>query len=462
VAASGVALGGPGTARLGVERAELPGGTLTPTTAPLVFDTLTVQGVTGSITWDAHAFGVPETAFRLAGFAGGVEVAELRVDRADLLVHGRTGAVPVHVDRIVVPALDVGSEGWRVPGGTLSGVEARWERVRATVHTAQLGQDGTVRLEGTEAWTRVNAQRQLDLPPVAQDHAPVWLGGQFQGTEPYFGVAFPGSPYIPKAIDAPRVLLHLADEGIADPPHTWDLSLDLSLGPHDAQGHLPVSVSGDVAGGKLAFEGHVEPAGTIHADVGVRGLVLGELGMYLDKPMSRFAMEIKQGRGGADLRMDLEGSTVSLKGTGSSRSLKMQGSALAGVANTGFGAVSGSDNTVSIPIEIEGDLADPDFSPFDLLLSSYVGGLHKSAAKSLGKAMKNIGGPEEGTERAKQTGGGRNVDKAWGALKGALKGGTDDAVRAGKEEEAKDEAPKKLLDTAVDTGRPAAVDTGKE
>lgn len=459
----GVAVGGGGKARVAVERIDVPAGTLTPATDGLAIDAVGLEGLTGTIAWGAHAFGVPEAVFRLGGFAGGVSVKALQIERTDLLVQGKTGTIPVHVDRIAAKSVDLDPDGWTVASGDLKGLEARWERVRATVDSAGLAADGTVTLTGAEAWTRLNEERKLDLPPVAADHAPVWLGGAFRGTEPYFGVAFPGSPYTPRSIQAPGLLLHLADEGIANPHTTWDLTLDVALGPHDAQGHLPVSLEGDFAGGKLAMQGHVEPAGVIQADVGVRGLVLGEMGMYLNEPMSRFNMEIQQGRGGAALRVNLEGSQVSMRGNGTGRSLKMQGSAVAGMANVGFGAVKGSDNTVSIPIEIDGDLSDPAFSPFDLLLSSYVGGLHKSVAKSLGNAVKNLGGPDDGTVRAKQTGGGRNVDKAFGAIKKGLRGGSDDAVRAGKDDGTEEEAPPvNLLDTAADTGRPEAVDTGGE
>jgi len=462
LAVRGVSVQGTGNVRLAADHVDVPAGTLAKGAEGLALGPLTVRQLSGSMTWGADAFGVPDAVFRLGGFAGDTTLEAVRVEGADVMVHGATGAVPVHADRATLDGFTVGADGWSMPSATLTGVEAKAERVRATVRTVQLQPGGAVRLEGSEAWARVNDARQIDLPPVAMDHAPVWLGGQFKGNAPFFGVDFPGSPYTPTSLQAPGLVLHLTDEGIANPHTTWDLPLEVSMGPHDAQGHLPVSVAGEIAGGKLSFEGHIEPAGSVHADFGVRGLVLGDLGMYLDEPMSRFAMQIKQGRGGAAMRMDLEGSQVSMKGTGMGRSLKMQGSALAGVANAGFGVVKGSDNTVSIPIAIEGDLSDPSFSPFDLLLSSYVGGLHKSAAKSLGKAVKGIGGPEEGTVRNKQTGGGRSVDKAFGAIKKALDGGSSDAVRAGKPEPDDDAPPAKLLDTATDTGRPEAVDTGKE
>ncbi len=458
----GVSLQGAGNVRLSADHVDVPAGTLAKGVGGLALGPLTVRQLRGSMTWGADAFGVPDAVFRLGGFAGDTSLASVQIEGADVLVHGATGAVPVHANRATLDGFTVGPDGWSMPSATITGVEARADGVRATARTVRLEPDGAVRLEGTEAWARVNDARQLDLPPVAIDHAPVWLGGQFKGKAPFFGVAFPGSPYTPTSVYAPALVLHLTDEGIANPHATWDLPLEVSVGPHDAQGHLPVSVTGEVAGGKLSFEGHIEPAGTVHADVGVRGLVLGDLGMYLDEPMSRFSLQIKQGRGGAAMRMNLEGNQVSMKGTGSGRNLKMQGSALAGVANAGFRAVKGGDNTVSIPIAIEGDLSDPTFSPFDLLLSSYVKGLHRSAAKSLGKAVKGIGGPEKGTVRNKQTGGGRNVDKAFGAIKKALDGGSSDAVRASKPDPEGDAPPARLLDTAADTGRPEAVDTGKE
>jgi len=415
--------------RVTVGELGIPAGGVTPG-RPLALDELTARDVAATLLWKQHAFGIPVEAFRLASVQGGMSLATVAIEGLTLKVQGASGTLPVSVASARLDGFALAPDSWRLGSGSLGGIRVDDGRLWAKVDRVGLGSDHVVEVAGAQVWTRIGNQRHLDLPHVAKEHVPGWLGGSFGGDTDFFGVAFPGSPWVPARLRVSSVVVHVVDDAIASESTTWDVPLAITLGPHTDSGNLPVSLTGTFVDGDLSMSGTLQPNNTLTASVEARSLQLGDLGMYLDEPLSRWGLRIEQGRADSDLDLTLRGAHVRLEGKGTGIGLKLGGSALAGVANTGFDVVKGSDNGVSVPITIEGDLSDPAFSPIDLLIASYTKGIQNAVDLSglgeVGDSVKRLvgnvtGGPDEGTDRADQSGAGEQVDGAVDNVKGALK-----------------------------------------
>lgn len=365
-----------GSARARVKSLAVPAGRLGASDTQLALGTVTATDGWALAAWGEDAFGIPTDLFRLGGVRKGVRVAQLDVQGVALRVEAPSGALDVTASSAALRDIGVQPGTWSVGSGTLSQVEAKeGDKRKATARSLALERSGTVRVDRGEVWTRFTKDQVLALPPVASDHTPGWMGGSWGGDGSYYGVSFPGSPWAPKKLYAPDLMVHLVDAGIARPPAEWDIPMELTLGPIRADGNTALKSVGTFAGGTFTSRGHIEPSGRIVMDLVAGKMKLKELDPYLGAPLEALKLKVRKGKAGADVKVTLTGSVVRVKGTGSAKNVELGGNALADAANFGFDLLSGGDKTIEIPLDVKGDLADPGFSIVRAVMESYAKGL---------------------------------------------------------------------------------------
>ena len=382
-----------------VARAMVPEGTWSSTDSRFEIGEVTASQVQATVRWGEDRFGVPASLLGALAAPGWerVGVSSLALREVDLTVVGQGEPLSVPMEEVTVS--DLSAEPgvpWQFAQATATGVSVHdGERQVAEVETVTLGADHVLRADGVRAWTAFRDDRTLVLPPVLEDHVPDWLGGRLQRTDAHWGVAFPGSPWVPERAVVTDMTVHLQDHVIAEPDTDWVLPMKVSLGPAHRWG-TDLRIDGQACDGAWSLDGRLGAERSLTADVTVRDMDLAQLDMYLDPSMRKMGgVTLKEGRGSGGFDLVLTGPSFKMVGPGRATGVVMEGSPVAGAGNLGVGLAGGRDNTVMIKLDARGDLSNPRFSAVRAVFNGLAQGLAPQAVHQVGKkanqAVKDVG-----------------------------------------------------------------------
>lgn len=324
---------------------------------------------------------------------GGARIDRVTVDGATAHVAAQGGTLDASVGEVVARGVLLAHQDeppWQLGSVAVSSTTATvgGQRV-AVIPTITLGSDGTITTQGGEVWTSLASDHSLDLPPVVEDHVPTWLGGlRTESGDPWYGVDYEGLPWRPHKLVATGLTLHLRDEYIAKRPQDWDIALQrATIGPR-AGDRLPIQAHLGVVEGEIDATGALRQGGNLALAVNAKKLQLSELDAYTGPYLSPSGLEIVRGAAAAELEVKVRGSDLTVEGDAHLRRLELEGNHAAGrlLAKAGNQLPN-----ITVPVEVEGDLSDPGFSPMRAIIEStttgLVGQLKGAAGQGVDKVM---------------------------------------------------------------------------
>lgn len=255
-----------------------------------------------------------------------------------------------------------------------------------SVAAVRLTEDHVVEVEGVALAAALRRDGYPVLPPVVYELAPTWAGGAApavtrDGPElPWFGVDLSVLPWLPDHVVVTDTRVTAYDPAWPVEPKTWHVSVpELTAGPLDSD-LLPVQLTAHVAGGWAAVSASLRSDGQLAATVHGEELEAVAVEPYLRGELARFQVALAGGRADADLQASARGTWFTASGTATVTELALEGSEgsqghLASAATSAVDLVGGRSESITLPFQLEGDLADPDFRPVPALISQTASGL---------------------------------------------------------------------------------------
>jgi len=423
-----------------IDTLHLSAGSIDPTATRLDIPHVTTGGLTATLRKGERWFAVPTGTWALFGRPGapdgwsGLRVAKLEIGALDAGIVAASGTLAVRCPGGEASAVGLdptAARPWSVGSAVLRELSISTDEPFATITKVTLNQGGLLEAEGVELWTRLRKNRSLKLPPVVQEHAPSWIGGEPTSEGAWFGVDLGTLPWQPTQARLRDATIHLDDARNSDPPLQWVVSVSsASMGPM-GKDRLPFTALGTVAEGRFEASGGMRSSGQAVVNVAAKQISLKALTPYVDDLLDTFGMKVKAGTVGGDLKLSLNGSRLKIEGPARARRIEMGGkSGVANLANATLQALTGERTRVDLNLDISGDLTDGDFSPFRLVLAAVVQDLVGVATDALGEFLENLdveesGGKKKGKKKNNQDQAEQVIENIAAGLQDALSGGNN-------------------------------------
>ncbi|MEQ1503326.1 MAG: DUF748 domain-containing protein [Myxococcota bacterium] len=350
---------------------------------PVRFDTVDATGVHWTVARDAA--GWPPVTGGILATGGGydwpaVEVGSLTASQLTIDATTPDGAASTTVATAggteLRLSLDQGL-GWSFATVSASDAHLTVDGAESLAVRSVAGDaDGALLVDGLVWTTAVRPDHTLNLPPVVADLAPVWVGGHrepYPADAPWLGVTFEGWPWRPRSVAWTDATVHLTDGVFARPAVDWTVTASTaSLGPA-TDAAAPIAATLGLAGGTVAVTGQVAVNGAIGLEARFTGGQARAFEPYVRATLRELSLELDRGDTSADLRADLRGSKLALRGTVSTANLRFSGakeddggSQILGLASRI--ATANRDELSTVPVSSAGDLRSASYSPVGQVL----------------------------------------------------------------------------------------------
>jgi hypothetical protein len=338
-----------------------------------------------------------------------VEIGELAV--TGITVSGTTpdGVLNGTADQLDLHDLALSLDGglqWSLRSGVLGATRlSTAEQAIVDFGAMTFRDDGTLVVDRMSATATVRPDRTVDMPPVAADFTPRWLGGHQGPAEgPWLGIRLGWLPWVPRVVQLRGGQFAVTDGTFGAAPVTWDITVPtLDLGPIDGD-RMPIVGEVGFAGGVAELTGAVQQDGRIGFDVRFTGGEASFFEPYVRQTLRTLSLALERGDASADLHVDLNGSQVHIAGTMTGSNVRFTaaqqddaGSSLVGAGSRLFTA--NDDQPYRTRVDIRGDLVDPSFSPtkqiiagMDHAVTSRVTGTIEGAVGTVKRTLRKVFG----------------------------------------------------------------------
>ena len=326
---------------------------------------------TATLVKGATDLGLPVEGFALLRLAGGgptrIHLIEAPSATAEF-IEG-SGTVTASVSTLAGNGLVMGPK-WSIESANTGAVRIfEGDRDVVTVASSNLSAGGVLTVRNAKMRAAITEERRLVLPTIAMSHVPAWLGGT--STNAWLGFDLAALPWRPQKLVVEGADVLVKDAAFVSPPVRWELDVgSFTLGPMTGDS-LPFHLETRVAKGKVIASGNLKSTASIRSlSIDARRLDLTAFEAYAAPMLERFGISILTGRVKATLTGNLLDSRLNLKGPTIAWDLSLKGHTPAGKV-----LARGRIDRVEVPVELHGDLSDPDFSPIAEVTNGLIRGL---------------------------------------------------------------------------------------
>jgi hypothetical protein len=343
-----------------------------------------IRGLVAHLVEVGGHLALPDATVAALGDAG-LHLQEITIDRIDLDVRDENGTLRLSGKDLCLAGVSLGGPGGfsatQTNGGELDIVGAE-PAVHAQSFTLS---DGTLELAGAEVWLRSRTDGLLDVPPVAADAVPTWLGGaRASGSQGWWTMSPENWPIPIRAMTITDGHLHAIDRANAVKAAEWDLAVErASVGPTQGDAgarFLPVSIAGTLSGGRVAVEGDIREDGLVRATLTVRNVAATQLNPYFDPSMRQYRVKLASGLLTARVDLTAKESMFAAAMDGSLEGLAFEA--------TGDGAPKAllARRDVPVVVDLDGDLSDEAYLPVNELFRRITDGAFHPAGGAVWRA----------------------------------------------------------------------------
>lgn len=366
-----------------------------------------VEGVHAALTLGPDGWELPPRTMALVQQGGDADVAWPKLTIADLVVVGVAatarsvdGQVAAGVESATVGGISasMGSDGLhlgveradalnvdlRAPAG------ADGDRPIAHVEHVTLDTHGVLTAESAALHVVAGPGGRLVLPPIVIDYAPRWLGGRvdIDPQAPWLGISLAGLPWQPAQAKVTGATVDLVDGALVRPAVAWRATVpSASLGPVDGD-KLPLAADVQVASGALRVTGDLSRSGRLSLAVPLSNADAPKFTPYIQESLDHYGLRVDEGRVSSDVAVTLHGGHFTANGTVTASDLAFSRAdgktAVTSIAANAAAGLLGKARSYTVPVHLEGDLADPGFQP----VRAVVDGLEDTIFASVGGAFR--------------------------------------------------------------------------
>ena len=315
--------------------------------------------------------GLPVDGFALLRLAGGgpTRIHLIEAPSAAVSFIEGAGTVSATVTTLAGNGLVMGPK-WSLDSASTGPVRiAEGDKDVVTVTSSVLSAGGVLTVRNAKMRAAITKNRRLVLPSIAMSHVPTWLGGT--SSDDWLGFDLASLPWRPRKLVVDGADVVVKDAAFVSPPVRWDLDVgSFTLGPMGADA-LPFRLETRVAKGKVIATGNLKSTASIRSlKIDARRLDLTAFEAYAAPMLERFGISILTGRVKATLTGNLLDSRLNLKGPTIAWDLTLKGHTPPGKV-----LARARIDRVEVPIELHGDLSDPNFSPIAEVTNGLIRGL---------------------------------------------------------------------------------------